>query len=65
MSRQRGFGATEAEWSDLSRGMHRQPLANDEIQIRGFWRQWQCMMGGRAAGSEVGDRPPASIPAHA
>ncbi|HEX6512554.1 MAG TPA: aromatic ring-hydroxylating dioxygenase subunit alpha [Chloroflexota bacterium] len=54
---QAGFAAREFEWSDISRGMHRQPMALDEVQIRGFWREWQHRLGGRAAGSEVGDRP--------
>src|SRR5581483_6947746 len=62
---QKGYGARELEWNDLSRGMHRQPLASDEVQIRGFWRQWHYLLGGRPAGSEAGDRPPAPVPVHA
>ena len=36
-------------WSDISRGMHRehcgQPSrADDELQMRAFWRQWQRLM---------------------
>ena len=39
---QRGFANREVEWSDISRGMKReQPLANDELQMRAFWRRWQ------------------------
>ncbi len=53
---QAGFAAREMEWSDISRGMHRPPQANDELQVRGFWREWQHRLGGRPAGSEVGDR---------
>jgi len=53
---QAGLAARELEWSDISRGMHRQPRANDELQIRGFWREWQHQLGGRPAGSEVGDK---------
>ncbi|MBI3326461.1 MAG: aromatic ring-hydroxylating dioxygenase subunit alpha, partial [Nitrospinae bacterium] len=38
---QRGFANREVEWSDISRGMKReQPLANDELQMRAFWRKW-------------------------
>jgi p-cumate 2,3-dioxygenase subunit alpha len=61
---QTGFGAREQEWSDISRGMHRQPQANDEVQMRGFWREWQYRLGGRPAGSEVGDRPPSDSTSH-
>jgi p-cumate 2,3-dioxygenase subunit alpha len=52
---QAGFAGRELEWSDISRGMRRSPQAVDEVQIRGFWREWQHQLGGRAAGSEVGD----------
>lgn len=38
---QRGFANREVAWSDISRGMQRaQPLNNDELQMRAFWRQW-------------------------
>lgn len=37
---QAGFQASEVEWSDISRGMHREAQAVDELQMRGFWRQW-------------------------
>ncbi len=43
---QAGFRATEAEWSDISRGMLRPALMDDEIQMRGFWRQWHANMQG-------------------
>jgi len=44
---QRGFVAREVEWSDISRGMKReQPLIDDELQIRAFWRQWHALMRG-------------------
>lgn len=40
---QRGFAAREVEWSDLSRGMGREPAAiNGELQLRAFWRQWHA-----------------------
>jgi phenylpropionate dioxygenase-like ring-hydroxylating dioxygenase large terminal subunit len=41
--------AAGVPWSDISRGMHRerrgQPsLADDELQLRTFWRRWQTLM---------------------
>jgi p-cumate 2,3-dioxygenase alpha subunit len=45
---QRGFGAREVEWSDISRGMHREPQMNDELQMRSFWRAWRARMNGEA-----------------
>ena len=41
---QAGFRATENEWSDISRGMLRPALTTDELQMRGFWRQWHADM---------------------
>ena len=38
---QAGFHAREVEWNDVSRGMRRQALSIDELQMRVFWRQWQ------------------------
>ena len=44
---QAGFRATEAEWSDISRGMLNPcPGTSDELQMRGFWRQWHAHMQG-------------------
>ncbi len=38
---QAGFAATGVQWSDVSRGMLRPaPQGTDELQMRGFWRQW-------------------------
>ena len=38
---QAGFAATEAEWSDISRGMHKERAESQhELQLRAFWRQW-------------------------
>lgn len=54
---QAGFQAREAEWSDISRGMNRDPRADDEVQMRGFWRTWQARMDGRAAPETVTDSP--------
>ena len=39
-SSQAGFRAREMGRSDVSRGMHRQALTSDELQMRAFWRQW-------------------------
>src|SRR5205085_9567416 len=37
---QRGCANREVEWSDISRGMKRaQPLVDDGLQLRAFWRQ--------------------------
>ena len=44
---QTGFRATECEWSDMSRGMLiPSPRSSDELQMRGFWRQWHVHMQG-------------------
>ncbi len=43
---QAGFRATETEWSDISRGMLRPAQSADELQMRGFWRQWHANMQG-------------------
>ena len=45
---QQGFASGGVEWNDISRGMARDPEANDEAQMRAFWRQWQQQMGGAA-----------------
>lgn len=53
---QTGFKAREFEWSDVSRGMQRRPQrSDDEIQMRGFWRQWHALMQGRASAERVAD----------
>ncbi len=36
---QAGYKAEGVEWSELSRGMHREAIAEDELQLRAFWRQ--------------------------
>ena len=43
---QEGFkNNRELEWNDISKGMVKeQPEANDEEQMRGFWRQWDKVM---------------------
>ncbi len=37
---QAGYRAEGVQWSELSRGMHREAIAEDERQLRAFWRQW-------------------------
>jgi p-cumate 2,3-dioxygenase subunit alpha len=42
---QHGFAAIESPWSDISRGIRRdEPRADDELQMRGFWREWAARM---------------------
>ena len=43
---QRGFQASELEWSDISRGTHRNPTSIDEQQMRAQWRQWHAYLMG-------------------
>ena len=52
---QRGFAAQEVEWSDISRGMHREPQMNDELQMRSFWRQWHACIRGEASPASTDD----------
>ena len=55
---QAGYRATEAEWSDVSRGMlNPSPRAADELQLRGFWRQWHTHLQGLSE-TNVQDGPP-------
>ena len=55
---QAGFSATGVEWSDVSRGMLRRvPQGTDELQLRGFWRQWHGHLTG-LDNVETGDRVP-------
>ncbi|SPM34839.1 benzoate 1,2-dioxygenase [Mycobacterium rhizamassiliense] len=42
---QQGFEGGGVVWNDISRGMGRGPMANDEEQMREFWRRWQQQMG--------------------
>lgn len=44
---QQGFASGGVEWNDISRGMNRKPEANDEAQMRAFWRHWQRQIGTR------------------
>ena len=41
---QQGFRSGGVEWSDLSRGFHRDPKGTDELQMRSFWRKWQSLI---------------------
>jgi p-cumate 2,3-dioxygenase alpha subunit len=50
---QEGFEATADDYSDMSRGMHRDAATVDELQMRAFWREWQANMLG--AGHAVHD----------
>ena len=45
---QQGFASGGVEWNDISRGMGRVPVANDEEQMRVFWRRWQHQMSAAA-----------------
>jgi p-cumate 2,3-dioxygenase alpha subunit len=45
---QQGYASGGVEWNDISRGMDRVPQANDEAQMRAFWRRWQQQMGDAA-----------------
>jgi p-cumate 2,3-dioxygenase alpha subunit len=51
---QQGYSSGGVEWNDISRGMGRAPLANDEEQMREFWRRWQEQMG--CAADQAGAR---------
>ena len=58
---QAGFQATEVEWSDISRGMLKPtPGTSDELQMRGFWRQWLANMLGMSK-TNVQDGQPAGM----
>ncbi|WP_214368736.1 aromatic ring-hydroxylating oxygenase subunit alpha [Pseudonocardia sp. H11422] len=43
---QQGFRSGGVEWNDISRGMSREPRADDEEQMRAFWRRWNEQMTG-------------------
>ncbi len=52
---QRGFETVkEVQYSDISRGMKREPHADDELQMRTFWRQWARLMNATEPASIVG-----------
>ncbi len=62
---QAGFRASELEWSDISRGMLKPtPGTSDELQMRGFWRQWSANMQGLSK-TDVQDGQPAKMEAAA
>ncbi|MPZ24482.1 MAG: Rieske 2Fe-2S domain-containing protein [Dehalococcoidia bacterium] len=43
---QSGFNADAVAWSDISRGMQRDPKTTDELQMRAFWRRWSSLLQG-------------------
>ena len=47
---QEGFAATAEDYSDISRGMHRDPGTVDEVQMRAFWREWHSNLHGEGHG---------------
>ncbi len=60
---QTGFRASGTEWSDISRGMLKpDPGTADELQMRGFWRQWHANMQGLGK-TDGQDGPPAEAKA--
>ena len=61
---QAGLQSGGVEWSDSSRGMHRQALTSDELQMRTFWRQWRGHLTG-VDKVETADRMPAKRAADA
>jgi len=52
---QRSFAARkELEWSDISRGMSlERETANDELQMRTFWRRWNYLITGEQLPPEI------------
>lgn len=57
---QEGYAATAHTYSDISRGMHRDPKTTDEAQMRAFWREWHAQMrsAGHATQRELRDAEP-------
>lgn len=53
---QQGFASGGVEFSDISRGMGRDPLATDEEQMRAFWRRWRDQMDGQRLDQKDGQR---------
>jgi p-cumate 2,3-dioxygenase alpha subunit len=52
---QRGFETVkEVQYSDISRGMKRDPHGDDELQMRAFWRQWARLMNASEPASIAG-----------
>ncbi|TQC41472.1 p-cumate dioxygenase [Rhodococcus sp. WS4] len=51
---QKGFGARgEVGWSDVSKGMGKPvPAANDELQMRSWWREWNRRITGQQLPTE-------------
>ena len=56
----------ELEWSDISRGMHREKATMFyELQVRTYWRAWLARMQGRKPGRVEVERDPAEAAAAA
>lgn len=57
---QRGFSARgEVGWSDISKGLGKAaPAANDELQMRAWWREWNRRITGESSEPEVGEFVP-------
>ena len=54
---QEGFRTwREVEWSDISRGMERDPTAIDELDSRSFWRAWWRCLNHQSLSVPVGAR---------
>jgi phenylpropionate dioxygenase-like ring-hydroxylating dioxygenase large terminal subunit len=62
---QRGFSARrEVPLSDISKGMGKaRPTANDELQMRAWWRRWNHVMTGEQLPREVEEFVPFDAPA--
>jgi len=58
---QAGYAAEEVEWSDLSRGMHRQATSVDELVPRIFWRQWLALLQGMPRAPRLDDAIPGEV----
>jgi p-cumate 2,3-dioxygenase alpha subunit len=55
-----GFAAGGQQWNDISRGIGREPLEQDELQMRAYWRQWHASIEQREL-SEWSDRPEVGV----
>jgi p-cumate 2,3-dioxygenase alpha subunit len=62
---QEGFEATSDDYSDISRGMHRDAATVDELQMRAFWREWHANMLGEGHGRHDEGRRASVAPAGA
>ncbi|AJE87283.1 p-cumate dioxygenase large subunit [Streptomyces albus] len=60
---QKGFSTRhEVPWSDISKGMGKaRPAANDELQMRAWWRQWNALITGEELPREVEEFVPFEV----